>query len=53
MGEIVKGYREGPAWEPSWWERGLVRYACLSYSLWCRNILIDMGVMKKKAKVKK
>lgn len=34
----------------TWWERGLVRYAVLSYSLWTRNVLIDLGVMKKKVK---
>lgn len=51
--EIVNGYRAGAGWEPSWWERGLVRYAVLSYSLWGRNILIDLGVMKKRKKVKK
>lgn len=27
-----------PAWEPSFWERGNVRYACLSYSLWIKLI---------------
>lgn len=31
-------YVTGSAWEPSFWERGPLRYAMLSYSLWGRLI---------------
>lgn len=34
----VKYVTPAKAWEPSWWERGLVRYGVLSYSLWTRTI---------------
>lgn len=43
-------YVTPPEREIPWGERGLVRYAIMSYSLWGRNILIDLGVMKKKVK---
>jgi len=50
--EVVRGYVTPPPREIPWGERGLVRYVIMSYSIWGRNILIDLGVMKKKAKKK-
>jgi hypothetical protein len=53
MSDIIKGYRTPPERELPWGERGLMRYVIMSYSIWSRNILIDLGVMKKKPKGKK
>lgn len=46
--EVVNGYVTPPSREIPWGERGLVRYVLMSYSIWGRNVLIDLGVMKKK-----
>jgi hypothetical protein len=38
-------YVETP-WEPSFWERGLVRYGVMSYSLWARNIYWELRITR-------
>lgn len=45
---VLTYYRTPPAWEPSFWERGNVRYLCLSWSLWARNIWCDVSGVDKK-----
>lgn len=39
-------------WEPSFWERGPVRYAALSYGLWLRHIYWDLRGKKPRKKFK-